>query len=219
MARTFHPSTNAIFRGSTLGVPILVLVLCWIGYEAERAPYVAGQDVAIEQQVPFSHKHHVGGLGIDCRYCHTSVDKSQFAGVPPTKTCMNCHSQLWVGSDMLKPVRDSWSTGKPLEWNRVHNLQQYVNFAHDIHIAKGVGCSTCHGAVQDMPLTWQVSSLNMSWCLNCHRNPEQYLRPRDQVFNTYYVPPANQIDLGKMLVKQYHVRSGVALTQCAICHY
>jgi len=219
MPRTFHPATNTIAKSSCIIVPILVLATVCAGYMLEKSPYVAAQDLPIEQQVPFSHKHHVGGLGIDCRYCHTSVDKSEFAGVPPTKTCVSCHSQLWTGSNMLKPVRDSWSSGKPLEWNRVHNLPQYVNFAHDIHIAKGVGCSTCHGAVQDMPLTWQADTLQMSWCLNCHRNPEKYIRPREEVFNTYYVPPPNQTELGKKLLKDYHVRSSEAITQCAICHY
>ena len=219
MPRNFHPATNTIARVTAIGVPVLVVALVCVGYSFERSPYVSQQELVIEQQVPFSHKHHVSGLGIDCRYCHVQTESSQYAGVPPTKTCMSCHSQLYTGSDMLKPVRDSWAQDKPLQWARVHNLPHYVLFPHDIHVNKGVGCSTCHGAIQDMPLTWQNATLQMQWCLNCHRNPEQYLRPRDEVFNGYYTPPANQTQLGLKLVKDYHIQPRQKLESCSTCHY
>lgn len=219
MPRNFHPSTNTLARGSAVALPLGVLVFVVLMYVWQRTPYINQQEVTIEQPVPFSHKHHVGGLGIDCRYCHTTTESSQFAGVPPTKTCMNCHSQLYNGSDMLKPIRDSWAMNKPIEWNRVHNTPHYVLFPHDIHVAKGVGCSTCHGAVQDMSLTFQNSSLQMQWCLNCHRNPEKYLRPREEVFNGYYTPPADQIQLGLQLVKDYHIQPKMKLESCSTCHY
>jgi hypothetical protein len=219
MPRNFHPATNALARGTAVGVPLLVLVLVCAGYAWQRSPYVSNQEVVIEQPVPFSHKHHVNGLGIDCRYCHTQTETSQFAGVPPTKTCMSCHSQLYNGSDMLKPVRESWATNKPIQWSAVHKVPHYVLFPHDIHVNKGVGCSTCHGAVHDMPLVWQNASLQMQWCLNCHRNPEQYLRPREEVFNTYYVPPPDQAALGARLAKLYNIRPRQKLESCSTCHY
>src|SRR5262249_42777472 len=148
------------------------------------------------QSIPFSHQHHAGVLGIDCRYCHTSVEHSSFAGIPPTKICMNCHSQIWVGSEMLAPVRQSYRADTPLEWSRVYNLPGFVYFDHSIHVQKGVGCSSCHGEVDLMPFTFQAPSLLMEWCLDCHRHPEKELRPRDEVFNMGYEKPADQIELG-----------------------
>ena len=129
------------------------------------------------------------GLGIDCRYCHTSVETSNFAGIPPTATCMNCHRQIWTGAPMLEPVRESFKTGKSLVWNRVNDLPDFVYFNHSIHINKGVGCNTCHGPVDRMPLMYNYASLQMEWCLDCHRAPEKNLRPRDQVFNMRYEQP------------------------------
>ena len=132
-----------------------------------------------EQPIPFSHAHHVGGLGIDCRYCHTSVETSSFAGIPPTKTCMNCHSQIWSTSPTLEPVRESFRTGVSIQWTRVNDLPDYVYFNHSIHVNKGIGCESCHGRVDRMPLTWQENSLQMDWCLDCHRDPGKHIRPRD----------------------------------------
>ena len=218
MPRSFPPAANSIFRSSLAAVVILVTTALGMATALQWTPYVTDQQVAIEQPVPFSHQHHVGGLGIDCRFCHTGVDQSSFAGVPPTKTCMTCHSQLWTGSGMLQPVRTSWEVSKPIEWRRVHNLPQYVLFPHDIHVAKGVGCSTCHGAVDHMPLTWQAKTLQMAWCLNCHRNPEQYLRPREQVFNMQYQAP-NQVDLGRTLKQLYDIKPRQQLESCSTCHY
>jgi hypothetical protein len=186
--------------------------------ELTKSPYNTQAYTPREQPVQFSHKHHVGDDGIDCRYCHTSVEKSAFAGIPPTKTCMNCHSQLFADSPYLEPVRESWRTGKPIEWVRVHDLPDFAYFNHAIHVNKGVGCSTCHGRVDLMPLTFQVASLQMQWCLECHREPERFLRPKDQIFNMQWEPPANQLELGRQLSQEYKTPSKAVLTSCSTCH-
>lgn len=193
--------------------------VCAIGLARLHAgsAYVTGQNVTIAQPVPFSHQHHVGALGLDCRNCHTSVDKARFAGMPPTETCMTCHSQLWTNAPMLAPVRTSLATNKPLRWKKVHKLPDYVYFDHSIHVAKGVGCSTCHGAVQTMPLMRQAAPLTMGWCLDCHRNPERYVRPRDQVFNMEWITPRDQIAQGRRLLAEYHIETE-HLTDCSKCH-
>ena len=182
-----------------------------------RSPYVTDVGVARAQPVPFSHKHHVGGLGLDCRFCHTTVDKAQFAGLPPTKTCMTCHSQVWVDAPMLEPVRSSYRVEKPIEWTRVHDLPDFAYFNHGVHVAKGVGCTTCHGAVEKMPLMWREASLNMEWCLECHRAPERFVRPRDQVYSVDWKPPANQLEQGTKLVEKYGIRKS-QITNCSVCH-
>ncbi len=184
-------------------------------YVLYRAPYLTGQEQVREQPVPFSHKHHVSGLGIDCRYCHTSVETSAFAGIPPTETCMSCHSQLWTNAEILEPVRASLQSGKPIQWVRVNDLPDYVFFNHSIHINKGIGCETCHGRVDQMPLTWRAQTLQMGWCLDCHRHPESFVRPRDQVFTMGYRPAEDQAVIGGRLVKEYKIRS---LTDCYTCH-
>ena len=165
--------------------------------------------------MPFSHAHHVGGMGIDCRYCHTSVDKSAFAGIPPTKTCMNCHAQVWTQSPTLEPVRASFRNDTSIEWTRVHDLPEFAYFNHSAHVNKGVGCSTCHGRVDQMPLIWQEKSLQMEWCLECHRQPERFVRPQSEVYNIAYEPPANQLALGRKLVKEYGIKTR---TSCSACH-
>jgi hypothetical protein len=197
---------------------VVLIALGCMSWGVENSSYVTGQQIMLEQPIPFSHEHHVGGLGIDCRYCHTSVADSSFAGLPPTKTCMTCHSQIWTNAPMLEPVRESWRTGVPIRWQRVNTVPQYVYFDHSIHIQKGVGCATCHGKVNEMPLMQQNASLQMSWCLNCHRKPEQFLRPREEVFSMNYQPPDDQLALGKELCDRYHVRSSQALTDCYTCH-
>jgi hypothetical protein len=174
--------------------------------------------VAREQPVPFSHQHHVGVLEIDCRYCHTTVEHSSYAGMPATKTCMNCHSQIWIGSQMLQPVRDSYRDNVPLRWDRVYNLPGFVYFDHSIHVQKGIGCSSCHGRIDEMPFTYQVPSLLMDWCLDCHRNPEREIRPREEVFNIRYEKPANQESLGRQLSSEYHVKDAEQITSCSVCH-
>jgi len=166
----------------------------------------------------------VSGLGIDCRYCHTSVEESGYANIPPTKTCMNCHSQIWVGSKMLEPVRESYRSGKSLEWNKIHRLSDFVYFDHSIHVTKGIGCVSCHGRVDQMQAVYQNGTLLMEWCLECHRAPERHLRPRDQVFNMGFQPkdlnqadgsPHTQATLGAELRKKYDIRS---LIECSTCH-
>ena len=227
----FHRSTNTISRATIFGAIFVVAMLFWAAAEVQRSPYVTYAGVARPQPAPFSHQHHVGGLGIDCRYCHTSVEVSSFAGIPPTRTCMNCHAQIWTGAPMLEPVRESFSSGKSLIWNRVNDLPDFVYFNHSIHINKGVGCNTCHGPVDRMPLMYNYASLQMEWCLDCHRAPEKNLRPRDQVFNMRYEEPSSaktimvdgktytdQISLGRDLVTKYRLRTVADITSCSTCH-
>ncbi|MGZ8518910.1 MAG: cytochrome c3 family protein [Candidatus Binatia bacterium] len=218
MSQVFHRSTNTIARLSIFGLVFLLGALLWLIAAISRSSYITETDVARAQPVPFSHEHHVGGLGIDCRYCHTSVEISWFAGLPPTATCMNCHSQIWSGSDVLKPVRESYQSGAPIRWTRVHNLPDFVYFDHSIHVNKGVGCATCHGPVDRMALMWQDQTLQMEWCLDCHRAPERFLRPRDQVFNMNWRPETDQRSLGLKLIKQYNIQSAGVLTSCSTCH-
>ena len=215
MSQIFHHSTNTLSRVSIFGGIFVIAFLVWAWAELNASTYATRAKVPVEQPVPFSHEHHVGGLGIDCRYCHTTVENSSFANIPPTKTCMNCHSQIWNTAPMLEPVRESFRSDKSIRWIRVHDLPDYVYFNHSIHVAKGVGCTTCHGQVNKMPLMWQESSLQMAWCLDCHRHPERFVRPRSEVFSVAYTPPANQLELGRKLVKEYSIQS---LTSCSTCH-
>jgi hypothetical protein len=215
MAQIFHRSTNTISRVSLFGGVAVILVLVATLAAIDRSSYVTEVGVARSQPVQFSHKHHVSDDGIDCRYCHTSVEESSFAGIPSTKICMNCHTQIWAESPILAPVRESFRTGKSLEWTRVHNLPGFVYFDHSIHIHKGVGCVTCHGRVDQMPLMWRENTLYMEWCLECHRNPERFVRPREQVFSMDWQPPSDQIALGQKLLQQYKIES---LTSCSVCH-
>ena len=217
MAQIFHPSMNTVAKATIFGAVFIVAAMGYIGWQVDRSPYITNQGIVKDQPVPFSHEHHVSGLGIDCRYCHTSVEVSGFAGIPTTKVCMTCHSQIWTNAPILEPVRQSWSTGTPIHWTRVHSLPDYVYFNHSVHVAKGIGCASCHGQVDQMPLMYQAASLQMEWCLGCHREPEKYIRPRDQVFNMKYEPPADQQALGAKLVQQYGVRKE-QLTNCWVCH-
>lgn len=217
MSQLFHPSANTFARVSIFGALFFVAGLGAVGLAIARSPYQTNVNVVQPQPVPFSHEHHVGGLGLDCRYCHTSVEESSFAGLPPTHTCMSCHSQIWNDSPMLEPVRESYRTGIPISWARVHNLPDYVYFNHGIHVQKGIGCDSCHGRVNTMPLMYKAEPMTMEWCLKCHRAPEQQIRPRSEVFNINYVPPANQLELGQQLVKEYHIPTD-RLTNCYVCH-
>jgi hypothetical protein len=218
MAQIFRPTTNTLARFSIVAGGALVVVLLLAVGGIVISPYMTGVGVARRQPVPFSHKHHVGDDGIDCRYCHAAVEESAFAGMPPTKTCMNCHTQIWADSPMLEPVRESWRTGRSLEWVRVHKLADFVYFNHSIHVNKGVGCSTCHGRVDQMPLIAKANSLYMEWCLECHRAPERFVRPREYVFSMEYQPPEDQLSLGRKLVKEYRMQSTADLTSCSTCH-
>lgn len=218
MPQVFHRRADSIARVIFIGSLTLPALVLWACLVFVRSSYGTGSAIIRVQPVPFSHEHHVGVLGIDCRYCHTSVEHSSFAGMPPTKTCMNCHSQIWVGSEMLDPVRESYRTNKPLQWRRVYNLPGFVYFDHSIHVQKGVGCSSCHGRIDEMPFTHQVPSLLMEWCLDCHRAPENHLRPREEVFNMKWEQPANQLELGRQLIKEYGIRDSSFLTSCSVCH-
>jgi hypothetical protein len=210
----FPRSFNFIAKASiVLGVGVVAGILV-LGGVMTRSPYYTRVGEPREQKVPFSHKHHVGGVGIDCRFCHGSVEDSPFAGIPPTSTCMKCHSEIWKDAPMLAPVRESAKTGKPLEWTRVHDLPDYVYFNHSIHIKKGVACVTCHGQVDQMPLMFKKNTLHMEWCLSCHKNPENFIGPKDKVFDPDW-KAEDQKTLGKKLVKEYNVRK---LTNCSVCH-
>lgn len=214
----FHRSTNTIAKVSLIGAIFFLGFVGWAFSSLMRSPYATGQGVVLKQPVPFSHQHHVAGLGIDCRYCHTSVEQSAFAGIPPTQTCMNCHNQIWTNADLLEPVRSSYANNVPIEWNRVHDLPDFVFFNHSVHVAKGVGCVTCHGQVDRMPLMFQQASLQMEWCLDCHRDPGKFVRPREEVFNINWQPPADPAErhaLQARLVKEYNVQS---LMSCSTCH-
>jgi hypothetical protein len=215
MPQVFHRSANTISKASIIILVLLVAGLLGPLMALANSSWVTGIDVARQQPLQFSHERHVASNGIDCRYCHTSVEASAFAGIPPTKTCMNCHSQIWSTSPYLEPVRASFQSGRPLRWTRVHDLPDFAYFDHSAHVNKGVGCSTCHGRVDLMPLVRQEASLQMEWCLNCHRNPERYVRPRSEVFRMDYTPPLNQTELGSKLVEEYKIRR---LTDCSTCH-
>ena len=218
MAQIFHRSTNFISKFSVFAGVFLAGIALTGVLLAARSPYLTNQNVTRDQPIQFSHKHHVGDDGIDCRYCHTGVESSATAGVPPTKTCMNCHSVLFNNVGYLEPVRESYRTDKSIQWVRVHRLAGYVYFNHSIHVAKGVGCSTGHGTVDQMPLIFQAAPLNMGWCIDCHRNPEAVLRAPDQVFNMEWKAPANQAELGAQFAHERKIRSTADLTSCSTCH-
>lgn len=228
MPQIFHRSLNSVFRACFVGSGLMVVGLFWCLWVFYFSPYVTRQHQARIQPVPFSHAHHVGQLGIDCRYCHTSVEESSFAGIPPTETCMNCHQQVWFGSEMLEPVRASFERGDVIAWKRIHNLPDFVYFNHSIHVAKGIGCVSCHGRVDKMPLMEQAHSLSMEWCLDCHRSPERHLRPESEVVSMIWTPsettnPENgdlydSKSLGERLFQEYEISSSNSLTSCSTCH-
>ena len=192
MAQIFDRSSNALARMSIILTGLIVIALGVTLDQLQRSPWVTRQGQRADQPVPFSHKHHVQGLGVQCQYCHISVEKSSYAGIPPTKTCMNCHAQIWTNAQLLEPVRQSWATGESIRWIRVHDLPDYVYFNHSIHVNKGIGCSSCHGHVDEMPIMYAQNSLQMEWCLNCHRNPGKNLRPTSQIYNMAWEGPSTQ---------------------------
>jgi hypothetical protein len=216
MPQVFHRSMNVISRLTIVGLVVLGGAAGAGAMVLARSSLMTNVDETHSQPVPFSHEHHVGGMGIDCRFCHSSVDKSHFAGLPPTKVCMNCHQQIWTASDMLKPIRDSYASGKSIEWERVHRVGDFVYFNHSAHVNKGVGCTTCHGDVAHMPLMWQKGSLLMEWCLECHRAPEKFVRDKKEVYNPEYMTPhPDQATLGPQKVEEYRIKSK---TNCSTCH-
>jgi hypothetical protein len=218
MAQLFSRRANVYSRVTLAAVVIFVCGAGWATSEIFWSPYTTYVGIPFHQPVPFSHKHHVAGLGIDCRYCHTSVETSAFAGMPSTDTCMTCHSQLWTDAPLLAPVRASIATNTPLKWNRVHDLPDFTYFNHSIHVAKGVGCSTCHGQVDQMPLVWKTQTLYMRWCVDCHRAPQSQLRPREQIYNISWRPPPDQKIMGDRLAMENHVDLSGRLINCSTCH-
>lgn len=218
MAQLFHRSANNIAKASIVVAIVLAGVVGYVYTQVARSSYLTGRYLEKQQPVQFSHKHHVGDDGIDCRYCHTAVETSSSAGMPPTQTCMNCHSQIWADSPYLEPVRASYRENKPIEWNRVHDLPEYAYFNHSIHVNKGVGCSSCHGDIANMPSVYQENTLQMEWCLSCHREPEKFLRPKEEIFNTSW-DVNNLTDAQRNQLKaDYKIRSKEMLTSCSTCH-
>ncbi|MEM9290902.1 MAG: cytochrome c3 family protein [Acidobacteriota bacterium] len=217
MPQLFPRSANPMARisigaGALLAVGVISLLMAIV-----RSPYQTDVGTELNQPVPFSHDHHTEVLGISCAYCHTSVEIASSAGIPPTQTCMNCHNIIWADTPMLEPVRESWRNDEPIRWNRVHDLPDYVYFNHSAHVTKGIGCNECHGQVNEMPLIYQAESLQMSWCLDCHRNPEQFVRPKDEVYNMNWQPPAgvDRAEFGRALVAEYEINSQQT---CSTCH-
>lgn len=213
----FRPSANIIARSSIFVVLFGVVGLFYFGDRIFYSSFRTGANVAIRQPIPFSHQHHSGGLGISCLYCHTSVEESAFAGLPPTQTCMSCHSQIWLNAPMLEPVRSSYASGVPIKWNGVNDLPDYVHFNHSIHVNNGIGCTSCHGVTSEQQLVAKAQPLTMEWCLDCHRNPEANLRPADQILDQDWKPASNQAELGRELLEQYHINKE-RLTNCSTCH-
>ena len=218
MPPIFPPRSNLISRISILVVLILGAVIIGALVLWTHSPANNKVGVAVSQPVPFPHSFHVGVLQLNCRYCHAFVDKSSFADLPSTETCMSCHSQVALNSPLLQPVRDSWKTGKPVQWNRVNRVPDYVYFDHSIHIAKGVGCETCHGRMDTEGTAVKAETFYMAWCLKCHQNPANFIRPVDQVYTMGYKPNGNQQQIGAKLVKEYNILPPFQLTNCSICH-
>jgi hypothetical protein len=234
MAQIFGPTSNIYSKLSIVAAVLLAGSGVLLVMAFERSPYKTNENMVYPQPIKFSHDHHVAGLGLDCRYCHTSVEKAGFAGMPATKTCMTCHSQVWTNAPLLEPVRASWRDDKPIQWTRVHDLPDFVQFNHGIHVQKGIGCYSCHGDVGGMPLMWKTGSLLMEWCLDCHKAPEKHIRPRDKVFvMADWLPEwGDRKTVAKDLLAKYHVRSApigdphqgmefhpAPITNCSVCHY
>jgi hypothetical protein len=217
MAQLFRPAADTITRVVLFALVLLPFAGVALAYTVRMSPYWTEQQATIEQPVPFSHKHHVGDLGIDCRYCHTGVETSRYAGLPPTSTCMSCHSQIWTNAKLLAPVRESFATHTPIHWNRVNKLADYVYFDHSIHVAKGVACSDCHGPMHQMALTNQAAPLTMGWCLRCHRNPGPNLAPPAREYDTSWTPADTPLDQREAFVADRHIQVS-HLTDCSVCH-
>jgi len=192
MAQVFDRSSNALARASLVLTGLIVIALGVALDQLQRSPWVTRQGQRADQPIPFSHKHHVEGLGLQCQYCHTTVEVSSYAGIPPTKTCINCHAQIWTNAGLLQPVRDSWATGQSIQWIKVHDLPDFVYFNHSIHVNKGIGCASCHGRVDQMPLMYMQNTLQMEWCLDCHRNPAKNLRPTAEIYNMAWDGPSGE---------------------------
>ncbi|GAB5518482.1 MAG: cytochrome c3 family protein [Rhodothermales bacterium] len=215
MPQLFPKKANVLPHVSLAGAGIggvFLIALVWYFF----SPEYIDVGYAPEQPVPYSHELHAGQLGIDCRYCHTNVEVSPHANIPPTQTCMNCHSQIKTASLDLAPVRESWATGEPIEWVKVHHLADYAHFSHAAHVNNGVGCETCHGRIDQMEIVWQAEPLSMGWCLECHREPELYLRPNDEITTMGYVQPANFVERNVERIAREGIQPP---SNCSACHY
>ena len=215
MPQIFRSNANLLARYTVFFAGLILVVILMVG--ANVTPYTHKIGVAPDQPVPFSHKHHANELGIDCRYCHTTVEKTPFAGIPPTETCYTCHSQIWTNSPLLEPIRESYRTGTPMVWNRVNHAPDFVYFDHSIHIKKGIGCVSCHGRIDEMSYTYKAKALEMIFCLNCHRHPEMNVRPLKEVFNLKFELPDNQKQIGEQMVKERGIVTK-QLDNCSVCH-
>ncbi len=219
MAQVFSRSANNIAKISLVVAAILAGTAFYVYTQVSRSSYITGRYLEKQQPVQFSHKHHVGDDGIDCRYCHSTVETSASASLPPTQTCMNCHNQIWSDSPYLEPVRASFRDNTPIQWERVHDLPEFAYFNHSIHIAKGVGCASCHGDIANMPAVYQENTLQMEWCLSCHRNPAPNIRPKSEIYNTSWNPsnitPEQQLEVDEKIKS---LRSKEMLTSCSTCH-
>ena len=219
MAQIFPQSANTLSKVSIIIALVVIAGLGGAAFElGADSSYATNQGISRTQPIPFSHTHHVGSMGIDCRYCHSTVESSANAGFPATHVCMTCHSQLWTNAAMLAPVRKSLAENRSLDWHRVARVPDYVYFRHDIHIAKGVACVECHGRIDRMPLTYRAKAFEMKFCLDCHRDPAPHLRPREAVFDFDWKPPADHAVLGRRLMAEYHIKSPAELTSCGTCH-
>lgn len=218
MAQLFHRGWNHIAKASLVLVIILGGLVFFAYTQIARSSYLTYRYLQRQQPVQFSHKHHFGDDGIDCRYCHTSVETAASAGIPPTQTCMNCHSQLWADAPYLEPVRASYRDNKPILWERVHDLPGFVYFNHSIHVSKGVGCSTCHGRIDEMPAVYQENTLQMEWCLSCHRNPQAHIRPKSEIYNMSWKDSDLTGEQRQKLGEEYQLRDKQFMTSCSTCH-
>jgi len=218
MAQFFNKSANNVARISMISVAVLAGTAFFAYTQIARSDYLTGKNMERQQPIQFSHKHHVGDDGIDCRYCHQTVETTASAGMPSTQTCMNCHSQLWGDAQYLEPIRQSFRENKPIEWERVHDLPEYTYFNHSIHVAKGVGCSTCHGQIDNMPAVYQESTLLMEWCIACHRDPGKYIRPKSEVYNMDWQDGDITSEQRTQLKADYKIRSKEMMTSCSVCH-
>lgn len=198
--------------GAVLGsVPLYLTGLVWYG----ASPETVAVGYQPEQPVPYSHALHAGELGLDCRYCHNTVEQAAMAAIPPTETCMNCHQRVKTASTKLEPIRQSFASGQPVEWTKVHDLPDYAYFNHSAHVTRGVGCVSCHGRVDQMEVVHQEKPLSMAWCIECHRAPEEVLRPPSEVTNMRWQPPEDQLAFGAKLREQGNINPP---TDCSTCH-
>ncbi|MBI1388246.1 MAG: cytochrome C [bacterium] len=216
MEQLYSPRANLIFAIVAISAFSFLIIATIVIYTLSRSSLLTDENVALSQPVPFSHAHHVGGLGIDCRYCHTTVEKSNFAGMPGSDTCMNCHSQLWTNAKLLEPVRQSYKNNTPIHWNRVYDLPDFVYFNHSIHVNKGISCYYCHGRVDQMPLMKKNEPVFMKWCLDCHRSPEKHLQPEGTVFSVSNNLQPNPQQA--QALKEYYNIPDKGLTNCTVCH-